>query len=138
MSLLKSDRDFEPITPTRTALPAAVYGVLGAILAVLAFVLISSTAYRENAGVTLQEAQTRTRAVLPYVLALAASSLALFGAARLVWIAHRHALVVGAALLVLSVAVGWLLPSGLRGYVVTAVVLQVLALGAFVWLRARA
>lgn len=138
MSLLRSDPDFEPVAPTPTAPSAYLYGALGAVLALLAFVLISSTAYKENAGVTLSEAQTRTRTALPVVLALVGSSLALFVQARLCWTRHRLAVPLGTALIASTAVAAALLPSSLRGYAFAALGLQVVALGVYVWLRARA
>ena len=134
VSLLRSDKDFEPLEPTRTAWSAGVYGLVAALLGVLAFVLISSSAYREGSNVTLQAAQERSRAVLPVIAALIASSLAHGIAARLSWTAHRWTVPYALSLSgVTLIAIYWL-PSSLRGYAFGALMAQLLALGLYLWL----
>jgi len=134
VSLLRSDKDFEPLEPTRTAWSAAVYGLVAVVLGLLAFVLISSSAYREGSDVTLQAAQERSRAVLPVVAALIASSLAHGTAARLSWTAHRWTVPYAVTLSGLTTAAIWWLPSSLRGYAFGVLVAQLLALGLYCWL----
>ena len=134
MSLLRSDKDFEPLEPTRTAWSAGVYGLVAVLLGLLAFVLISSSAYREGSDVTLQAAQERSRAVLPVIAALIASSLAHGMAARLSWTAHRWTIPYALALSGLTLVAIWWLPSSLRGYALGALSAQLLALGLYLWL----
>ena len=139
MSLLRSDKDFEPLEPTRTAWSAAVYGSVAVLLGVLAFVLISSSAYREGSAVTLQAAQERSRAVLPVIAALVISSLAHGIAARLSWTAHRWTIPYVLTLSGLTLMAIWWLPPSLRGYAFGALSAQLLALGLYLWLsRSRA
>ena len=134
MSLLRSDKDFEPLEPTRTAWSAGVYGLVAVLLGLLAFVLISSSAYREGGDVTLQAAQERSRAVLPVVIALIASSLAHGIAARLSWTSDRWTIPYAITLSGLTLIAIWWLPSSLRGYAVGVLVAQLLALGLHCWL----
>ena len=136
MSLLRSDKDFEPLEPTRTAWSAGVYAAVAVMLGLLAFVLLSSSAYREGAGVTLQAAQQRSRAVLPIVLMLIGSSLAHGVAARLTWLESRWAIPYALALSALTLVAAYLLPSSLRGYALAALIAQLLALGLYWWLSA--
>jgi hypothetical protein len=135
VSLLKAGSDFEPITPPRTAWAAGVYAALAAVLLILAVLLMSSTAYRENAGVTLEEARLRTRAVLPVVAALAGSSLALGVAAWLCWRERRWAIPFGVLLVVAAVIATAMIPLSLRGYGGFVVLMQLVALGWYAWLR---
>jgi hypothetical protein len=134
VSLLRSDKDFEPLEPTRTAWSAGVYGAVAALLGLLAFALISSSAYREGGGVTLQAAQERSRAVLPVIAALIGSSLAHAAAARLSWTAHRWTVPYALALSAVTVIAIWWLPSSLRGYAFWVLAAQLLALGLYLWL----
>ena len=135
MSLLRSDKDFEPLEPTRTAWSALVYGAVAVLLGLLAFVLLSSSAYREGSAVTLQMAQERSRAVLPVIAALIASSLAHGVAARLSWTASRWTVPYDISLSVTTVAASWWLPSSLRGYAFGVLAAQLLALGLYWWLN---
>lgn len=135
MSLLRSDKDFEPLEPTRTAWSAAVYGLTAVLLGLLAFVLISSSAYREGSDVTLQAAQARSRAVLPVIAALVISSLAHGMAARLSWASNRWTIPYAITLSGLTLMAIWWLPSSLRGYALVALGAQLLALGLYWWRR---
>ncbi len=137
MSLLRSDKDFEPLEPTRTAWSAAVYGLVAVLLGLLAFVLISSSAYRVGSTVTLQAAQQRSLAVLPVIAALIAAGIAHGVAARLSWTANRWTVPYGLTLNGLTLLVIWWQPSSLRGYAVGALSAQLLALGLYLWLLKR-
>ena len=133
MSLLRSDKDFEPLEPTRTAASALVYGVVAVLLGLLAFVLISSSAYREGGTVTLQAAQERSRAVLPVVAALIAAGIAHGMAARLSWTSHRWTIPYALGLSGSTLIAIWWLPPSLRTYALGALVAQLLALGLYRW-----
>lgn len=134
MSLLRSDKDFEPLEPTRTAWSAAVYGLVAVLLGLLAFVLLSSSAYREGGSATLQAAQERSRAVLPVIAALICSSVVHGIAARLSWTCNRWTVPYAIALSVLTLIGVWWLPSSLRGYALSTLAAQLLALGLYWWL----
>jgi hypothetical protein len=135
VSLLKAGSDFEPITPPRTAWTAGVYAALATVLLILVVILMSATAYRENAGVSLEEARQRTRAVLPVVAALAGSSIAFGVAARLCWLERGWVIPYGAFLLSVSMIATVFLPESLRGYGGFVVIVQIAALGLYLWLR---
>jgi hypothetical protein len=135
VSLLRSDKDFEPLEPTRTAWSALVYGAVALLLGLLAFALLSSSAYREGGDVTLQAAQERSRAVLPVIAALIGSSFAHGVAARLSWTAHSLTVPYALALSGVTLSAVWWLPSSLRGYAFGVLTAQVLALGLYSWLR---
>ena len=137
MSLLRSEKDFEPLEPTRTAWSAALYGFVAVLLGLLAFVLLSSSAYREGSAVTLQAAQERSRAALPVIAVLVISSFAHGIAARLSWTANRWTVAYAIALSATTIIASWWLPSSLRGYALVALVAQLLALGLYCWLNLK-
>ena len=111
------------------------YGSVAVLLGLLAFVLLSSSAYREGGDVTLQAAQVRSRAVLPVVVALIGSSLAHGLAARLSWTSNRWTVRYAIMLSGLTLLASWWLPSSLRGYALAALGAQLLALGLYWWRR---
>ncbi|NJK44665.1 MAG: hypothetical protein HC933_10590 [Pleurocapsa sp. SU_196_0] len=135
MSLLKPQGEYEPLTLTRTAPVAAVYALLGVIALGTGFALMSVNAYRENAGITLESARRQSLAVLPVVVALVTSSLALFAQATLMWRSSRWAFVVGALIFAATFVAALTLPSSLRQYAVIAGGTQILALGGYALLR---
>jgi hypothetical protein len=134
VSLLKPSKDFEPLELPRTAWVSGVYVALAVALGVIGLILMSSSAYRENAGMTLESAQRATRAALPIVLSLLGSSLLLGWQAWLCWRSSRWAIGVGAVLIVATLAVALSLSSSLRGYLIGAAVLELIGLSGFVWL----
>jgi hypothetical protein len=135
VSLLKPDREYEPLTITRTASVAAVYVLLGVIALGTGFALMSINAYRENASITLESARRQSLAVLPVVVALVTSSLALFAQATLMWRSSRWAFVLGALILAGTFVAAFTLPSSLRQYALVAGGAQILALGGYVLLQ---
>jgi MFS family permease len=137
VSLLKPEKDFEPLELPCTAWVSGLYAAVAALLGVFAFILMSSSAYRENAGMTLEGAQRATRAALPVVLALLGSSVAFGWQAWLCWRSSPWGFGVGGVLIAATVLVAVVFPSSLRGYVFGAFVLQVVALSGFVWLTRR-
>ena len=110
------------------------YGLVAVLLGLLAFVLLSSSAYREGSAVTLQVAQQRSRAVLPIIAGLIAAGIAHGIAARLSWTAHRWTIPYASVLSGLTIVVIWWLPNSLRGYAIGVLFAQLLALGLYGWL----
>jgi magnesium-transporting ATPase (P-type) len=133
--VLKSGSDFEPLETPRTVWAVSVYALLATILLILTVILMSVTSYRENAGLTLEAAQQRTRAVLPVVVALLGSGLAFGVAARLCWLEHRWTILYGALLFIASILITASLPSSLRGYGGFVVIAQMAAIGLYARLR---
>ncbi len=138
MSLTKSDKDYEPLQPTPTVGAAALYGGLTVLLALVAFILISSSGYRENAGMTLEKAQRSSRAVLPLVLGLAAASGLLGLQTWLCWHSSRWTVTLGTLCLGLTGIVTGLVPLSFRGYAVSVLLVQAVALGLYLYLKSRA
>jgi hypothetical protein len=135
VSLLKPEGEYEPLALTRTAPVAAVYVLLGVIALGTGLVLMSVNAYRENAGITLESARRQSLAVLPVVVVLVTSSLALFAQAMLIWRSSRWAFGIGALLLAGTLIAAYTLPSSLSRYALVAGGAQALALGGYALLR---